>query len=174
MANYDLGFLILNWIPILRRILRWVLCRKMEVIVRPYFEDEESPYSVSVGDGQVHVHAILRLQLINHNDKPERIIGCSAHLRKRHLLLWHRTIAETNVQEMPDDLPFNNLLLEPYASPYNKVIRVSGGGECPRMPHKSELVLIFKMVGQMRRFEYKLQDMIHDPKRHQEDSQSPQ
>ena len=168
MTPHDWVWLFLEGTPILRRFWRWILCRKMEVIVTPYdfTGGDEATYSVAVNPQWVRVWALLNLRIINHSDKPERILGCSVHLRKRHLFLWQRTLGEVNVQKRLDDSPLDNLLLEPCTS-HDEVIRIDGGFRHTGFPRHSELILVFKMVGQMRKYELKLEDIIHNPKGHE-------
>jgi len=146
----------------------------MEVSVNPHYEDMQPTYSVSAPAPSIGksggVFALLDLQLINHStDRPERIIGCWAELRKRHLLLWRRTLAKIPIKtQSPTDYkleyPVKDIYLEPMGKPQIHVINIIGSFQDFEMPRRAELVMVLKMVGPMRRYVHKLTDIRHDPK----------
>ena len=146
----------------------------MEVTVKAYVEEDDKPYTVGAPDTVTGtpglVSAILNLRLINHrSDRPERIIGCQAELKKRHLFFWRRTLAVIQVDTPSSTLlgvsvPINNIFLEPMGEPQTLVIHIHGPLENIKMPRRSELVLVFQMVGPMRKYTYKLTDVLHNPK----------
>jgi len=139
----------------------------MEVNVKDHFNSDD-PYWVSRHDFETnstdYVQAYLDLQLINHRtDRPERIIECWAELRKNYFLFWNKTLAQIPVT-IPSghsykDEPITDILLEPLGKPKELVIRI--GGTCKAiLPKKSQLVSVFKMLGPIRRYVKKLDDVI--------------
>ena len=145
----------------------------MEVTVKAHFEDM-APYNISAPDlvtgKSGGVYALLDLCLINHRtDRPERIIECWAELRKRHLLFWRRTLAKIPIKTQSStdyelEYPVKDIYLKPMGKPQTHVINIIGDLEAFKMPRRAELVMVFKMVGPMRKYIYKLTDVRHDPK----------
>lgn len=160
-------------VPIIRKGWRWLVERNMEVIITPHYEDLPA-YSISPPLPSKHivggVHALLNLQLINHRtDRPERIIGCWAELRKKRAKLWKQTLSVIPVEVigsaiLGNEVPIRDLLLPAMSSPQNYVIRILGNLKGFEMPRESELVLVFRMVGPMRRYVRILTKVQHDPK----------
>jgi hypothetical protein len=163
---------IFGTLPLIRRIWHWLLERNMEVITEPRYED--IGYYVSAPDPTKglsgYVTAIINLTLINHRaDRPERIIECWGELRKRRWVFWKTTLAKLSVTTNADidyqlKYPIINLLLEPMGAPHKRPIQLSGKLSGFRMPRWSELVLIFKMVGTMRKKEHRLDTVTYNPK----------
>jgi hypothetical protein len=151
--------------------MRWLLERRMEVIIKPHFGESES-YSVSAPTRERpgSVAAWLDLQPINHRtDRPERIIGCWAELRKRRALFWRKTLATIpvivlNSPTLKRDNPIEDILLPPMDRPQTHTVRIMGNLNGFQMPRKSELVLVFRMVGPIRKYVRKLISVRHDPK----------
>ena len=166
-------FAFLEVIPIIRKGLRWLLERNMEVTVKAHFEDMK-PYNISAPDLATGksggVYALLDLCLINHRaDRPERIIECWAELRKRRLLFWRRTLAKIPIKTQSStdyklEYPVKDIYLEPMGKPQTHVINIIGDLEGFKMPRRSELVIVFKMVGPMREYKYKVTDVVHNSK----------
>lgn len=162
---------LLELVPLIRKLIRWLLERQMEVIISPHFEDSK-PYSVlaPIGEGWGGVAAWLDLQLINHRtDRPERIIGCWAELRKNRALFWRKTLAEIPIKVVASptlkrDMPITDILLEPMCKPQTHVIKILGDLKGFQMPRKSELVIVFRMVGPMRKYVRRLTKVRHAPK----------
>lgn len=156
MAFLDL----LELIPVLRWIIRKFLERKMEIEVKPHLPVPDSAFlNVSVPDLEKKIpgiiFAFLDISAINHNsDKPERIIGCWAELRKIHLLFWHKPICKIPAKLRQCNLELENfdILLEPISSPKKFCIKILGNYDNVVVPRKTDLVLVFRMVGQMRRY----------------------
>jgi hypothetical protein len=163
---------ILNVLPLIRRIWHWLLERNLEVTTTPRYED--LPYYVSAPDPikglSGYVTATINLTLINHRvDRPERIIECWGELRKRRWIFWNATLAKLSVETNADTdyqlkYPITNLLLEPMGAPHKRPIRLSGELSGFKMPRRSELVLVFKMVGTMRRKEHRLDTVTYNSK----------
>ena len=175
MAPQDIIWAFSDAIPLIRRGWRWLLERNMEVRVKAHFEDMGDPYGViapNLETGRLGgVYALLDLRLVNHRtDRPERIIECWAELRKRRLFLWRRTLAKIPVltyspnSRNPLDSPIKDIYLEPMGKPKTHVISIAGNFQDIEMPRRSELVLVFRMVGPMRKYIYKLTDVRHNPK----------
>lgn len=162
-----------NAIPLIRGIWRWLLERNMEVIAKPHYEDMGYfVYAPNLVEGfHGSVSAILDLTIINHRtDRLERIIACWVELRKRRCFFWRTTLAKISVNTNSDsdyhlDYPITNITLESMGKPYKRTIRLSGELKDFRMPRWSELVLIFKMVGPMRKYECRLDTVDYNPKR---------
>ena len=158
-------------VPLIRKFMRWLLERQMEVMISPHFEDSK-PYSVSVIAGQrrVGVAAWLDLQFINHRtDRPERIIGCWAELRQNRALFWKRTLGVVPVKVMisptlKHDTPITDIVLAPMCKPQTHVIQILGDLKGFQMPRKSELVIVFRMVGPIRKCVRRLTTVRHNPK----------
>ncbi len=173
MAPQDIIWAFFDAIPLIRRGWRWLLERHMEVTVKAHFEDMK-PYNISAPDlvtgGRGGVYALLDLCLINHSpDRPQRIIGCWAELRKRHLLLWRRTLAKIPVlTRSPNswqlESPIKDIYLELMGEPQTHVINIIGDLEGFKMPRWWELVLVLKMVGPIREYKRKLTDVRHEQK----------
>jgi len=142
---------------------------RMEVIIKPRYEDMGDPYCIVVKPDGVSgwVSALLSLTLINHSrNNPERIIGCWVELRRRHLLFLHRTITLISVlTSSPNDYrlnyPIKDIYLEPTSKPQTMTIQIGGDFTCDKMPKRSELVLVFKMVGLLREYRKKLCNIRH-------------
>ena len=108
------------------------------------------------------------LRLINHRtDRKERIIGVWLAIKKRHWLLWHKTIARVPVcqrlRSPGEPPPIRNVVLEPLSAPTEIQCRTYDilSDDVPeRVPPKSELWLILDMVGPVRRVERKVEDLI--------------
>lgn len=162
---------ILNIIPLIRDLLNWILERRLEVEVTPHWEDMSFGVSApnQIPGFRGGVSAYLDLKLINHSSKrPERIIACWAELRKRRLVFWRRTLSVIPVEmQSPDDwqvdIPISDIYLPPLSAPQTYFIKVVGDFENFEMPRKSELVLILRMVGQIRKHTHKLTVVIHEP-----------
>ncbi|MCH8008133.1 MAG: hypothetical protein IIC91_04655 [Chloroflexi bacterium] len=112
------------------------------------------------------IHVKLRLTFINHRtDRRERIIGANLLLKRRHLLLWKRTVAtvpmrayEGNVYAQRDW----NIDLEPTSSPITIEAEAIGQGLIEgkqKIPKRMKLFISFDMVGPIRRLERKLIDV---------------
>lgn len=142
----------------------------MEVVIKAHYEDME-PYSITAPSPEKigGVYALLDLRLINHRtDRPERIIGCWVELRRHHLLLWHRTLAKIPVlTNSPTDwelkYPIKDIHLEPMGKPQDYVINILGDLQGFAMPKRSELVLVFKMVGPVRKYICEVTDVLYNP-----------
>jgi len=110
--------------------------------------------------------------LTNHRtDRMERIIGCLLVLKKKHRVLWSKTVSQVEVKQEdrrgrePRLTALLDIELEPMSAP--KVITVRADGSITEpiesLPDKMTLVLEFKMVGPMRKFSRKICD-FHLPK----------
>jgi len=148
----------------------------MEVSVKPHYEDLGNPYSIRPSYPKYDIEGCvnslyLDMEITNHStNMPQRIIGCHAELRKRRVLFWKRTLITIPVtrqspNKYDDFVPINDIFLEPMGKPNRCLIQIDGEFPELRLPHKSELVLVFKMVGPMRSYVYKLEDVIHDHKK---------
>ena len=171
------GFL--DMVPFVRRFWRWLWERQMEVTIEPRYPDLGGPIHtvVTVPDGSTDFdggwyEGLISLTLINNRtDRQERIIGIWPELRTRRLLFWKRTIAigEAHVPDpiagWPHGRPVTDLLLQPMSAPAMIVLNVGGSFKGIKLPKKSEIVLVFKMVGPMRRMTRKLTEVRHRPKR---------
>jgi hypothetical protein len=163
---------IFGTLPLIRRIWRWLLERNMEIIAKPRYDDiGYSIYAPDLTKGlSGHVSAIIDLTLINHRtDRQERIIGCWGELRKRRWLFWRTTLAKISVDTNSADdwhlkYPITNLVLDPMGQPYQCSAQLSGELSGFKMPRWSELVLVFKMVGPMRRKEHRLDTVTYNLK----------
>lgn len=163
--------LLFNAMPIIQKVWQKYIGRTMEITIKAHYEDMGSPYTVTVSeDGtSVGIYALLDLRLVNHSpNRAERIIECWAELRKRYSLR-HRVVARFPVlNKIPTDvLPavaLRNVYLEPISRPQTLLINIIGDCKNIRMPKRSELIIVFKMVGPIRRLEYKLTNIIHSPK----------
>ena len=174
---------LLYTIPLIRRLWRWLLERHMEIEVKdhkpvigktyvvqpPHFVD-----GVQIGT----VYALVDLYLTNHHpDRTERVVGCWAELRTRRWLLWKRTLATIDVG-VPDPgdparhTPITDILIRPVSAPRKVTIQILGNIRDFTMPRRSELVLILKMVGPIRRLEHQLTRVTHDPNSLQPDGTS--
>ena len=129
----------------------------MEVNVSPRWEDMK-PISVTPpglpGSG---ISAYLTLKLINHRtDRLERIIGSWIELRQRHMILWNRTLAKVPfaVESQSDSTPkpITDINLPQMGAPQTYLVEAAEGFGDFKMPKKSELVIVFKMVGPMRKY----------------------
>ena len=92
-----LGLLdLLELLPFINKLIRRMLERGMEVEVSSHFKDMPQPNVLAPipAEGLAgHVHGFLDVRLTNHRtNRPERIVGCWAELRKRHLFFWKHTI----------------------------------------------------------------------------------
>ena len=158
-------------IPLIRSAWRWLLERNMEVITEARYEDigyiVNAPNLTEGLSG--YVNAIINLTLINHRaDRPERIIECWGELRKRRLVFWKTTLAKLSVNTNSESdyqlkYPITNLVLEPMGAPHKRPIQLSGELGGFNMPKKSELVLVFRMVGTIRRKEHTLDTVVYNP-----------
>jgi hypothetical protein len=149
--------------------------RNLEVTIKEHFEDMSKPYNISAPDLATGrpggVYSLLDLQLINHRvDRPERIIECWAELRRRHLLFWHTTLAKIPVLTSSSnnwqlETPIKDIYLEPMSKPQNYVINIIGDFNNVKIPRHFELVVVFRMVGPIRKYIHKLTNVRHDQKR---------
>jgi hypothetical protein len=113
-----------------------------------------------------NVNAKIVVRCINHHhEHRERIIGCRALLKARRLWFWRRTIAEFDVHNDDTGTPITDILLEPMSSPLDLRLDISGAEPDVSLPRWSELVLVFDMVGQMRKVQRQLTRVTHDPKK---------
>ena len=143
----------------------------MEVVISPHFEDSET-YSITghLGERRLGVAAWLDLRLINHRtDRPERVIGCWAELRRNRALFWKKTLAKIPITVVASptlkrDMPINDILLPPMDKPQTHVIRILEDLQGFQMPRKSELVIVFRMIGPMRRYVRRLTKIKLEPK----------
>lgn len=154
--------------PIIRRLWRWLIERNMEVEIKPHFKDTKTysiaaPYPAKNLAGGVHSY--LDLTIINHNtQRPERIIECWGEIRKNRWLFWKRTLARVDVESVPDNKKISNVLLESLGEPKHLTICLSATLSGFKLPRKSELVLIFRMVGPIRKYIIKLTGIKHNQK----------
>ncbi len=138
-----------------------------------YWEDQKPIYTVHVGENP-HIYLWGDIVLINHrNDRKERIIGCSLHLKKRHWLFWDKTITFAEVKESvqrggatPQHKSINNVELPPVSAPLVLTVEANAPIQVPMitLPEKMKLVLEFQMVGPIRRMRHLLSLISHNPK----------
>lgn len=168
-------------LPAIRTIWRWLLERRMEIEMHaphchpkglfpiPCTGEEKPIYSVCVGPNP-SISIWLDLLLINHKtDQKERIIGGDLHLKKKNRIFWRKTIAKAPVEYLIGRDKYSlvsNIELEPLSEPRVLTMRAEGSITEPieSLPRKMKLVLEFRMVGPMRRKEYIVADISHDPK----------
>ena len=135
----------------------------------PTNPNEKPIFVVNVGTNP-HIFMWADIVLTNHRtDRKERIVGCSLHLKKKHWVLWNKTISQVEVKEegrygeTPRYRPLLDIELEPMSAP--KIITAWANGPITEpiesLPHKMTLVLEFKMVGPMRRYTHKAIDLTH-------------
>ena len=111
--------------------------------------------SVKRGKPYITIGAVFNLKLINHRtDRSERIVGCSLDLKKRYWLLWNKTIISIPVPG------FSNLELSPLSAPVYIEVKVYRTFHVQQIPHRAKLVLKFKMVGPMRKYERVLKKSV--------------
>lgn len=157
-------------VPVLRTIWRKMWERGMEVSIEPL-----SPYVIQWGTLVPAIYARMRLTFTNHrSDRPERIINCRVELKKRHLLLWKRTLLSIPVHLLassPADVgpereltkdSILDLKIEPVSPPVSIDIFANGPSLTNGLPKWSELVLILDIVGPIRRMERTIQRVRRD------------
>jgi len=139
----------------------------------PPWEGKKPIYTVFVGENP-HIYLWGDIILLNHrNDRRERIIGCSLHLKKRQWLFWDKTITLAEVKEdvrqggaTPQRKSINNVELPPVSAPIVLTVEANAPIQVPviTLPKKMKLVLEFQMVGPIRRKRHLLSLISHNPK----------
>ena len=135
-----------------------MLERPMEVSVMPH----ENGLQV-----QNHgaIFAWLHVRLVNHNTStPQRISGCRVELKKRNWVLWRKALTTAAVIRRDGlNAPITDILLPPMSSPLEIELWANGSTRDISLPHESWLVLIFDMVGPIRKIERELTRVLHEP-----------
>lgn len=169
-------------IPVLRTLWHKVMERHMEIeIKKPYSRapsntlpsmiSEKPIFEVRVGPNP-HIYMWADLVLTNHRpDRRELILQASLHLKKRHWIFWHRTLAQapirmhTNAGLEPTGPLLENLAIEPMMPP--KTVTVDAKGPITtlpsRLPKKMALYLEFRMIGPIRKMSRFIDTVNHNP-----------
>ncbi len=173
---------LLELVPILRWLLRRILGRNMEIeIKKPYSKatpntlpamiSEKPIINVYVGPNP-HIYMWADLVFTNHRtDRREFILDATLHLKKKHWILWHKTLAEapirvhTAVLESRGPL-LENLAIEPMSSPITKTVDARGPITIPPrcLPKRMVLCIEFRMIGPLRRIRRIVDRVNHNPK----------
>ena len=184
MGIKDAIGILFSTIPRIRTAWRWLLERGMEISVQhphshplgnspfPHWEDQKPLYTVFVGENP-YIYLWGDIVLINHrNDRKERIIGCSLHLKKKRWLFWDKTITSAEVKERiqrggtsPQYKSINNVELPPVSAPQVLTVEANAPIQVAvtTLPKKMSLVLEFQMVGPIRRMRHLLSPISHNP-----------
>ena len=175
----------LDGIPVVRRFWRWLWERDMEVGLRePHSQvvrgadglnkpDEATPIlSVHVGESP-HFYMWADLVLTNHRTARREVIAdCELHLKRRHWLIWRKTIAcapvllEQRQGSSFRQVAWKPLTLRPITPPVVFTVQAESPITYPiaSLPRKMWLVLEFAMVGPRRRMRREVEKIIHDPR----------
>jgi hypothetical protein len=165
--------IILDAVPIVRRLWRWIWEHNMELELRePHSQivrgdtglnipDGTSPiFTVNTGE-KPYVYMWCDLVITNHNkDRPEVITNCKLHLKMRHRLLWEKTIASAPVLIDTDNRGVRSkqkawkpVRVRRFSLPKTIPVMAQGDITYPieKLPRKMRLVLEFHTVGLHRR-----------------------
>ena len=172
----------LDAIPILRFFWRKIMERHMEIEVKkPYSKaplntlpgmiSNEPIFRVIVG-ADPHIYMWADLVLINHRpDRREFILKATLHLKKRHWLFWHKTLAEAPLRIHkagiePTGPLLENLVIEPMSAPLTVTVDAKGLITIPSscLSRRMVLCLEFSMIGPIRRMRRNIESVYYDPK----------
>lgn len=127
-------------------------------------------FVVSVGESP-HIYMWLDLVLINHRTtRREVILNCELHLKKRHWLLWRKTV--TSAAVLLDEggsgsstRAWRPITLEPISLPVTITVEAQRPITHPvvSLPRKMWLVLEFDMVGPTRHMRRVVQEVVNVP-----------
>ena len=136
---------------------------------------------VQVGTNS-HIYMWVDLVLTNHSlNHRELILSVTLHLKKKHWIFWHKTLAEAPVRihEVgiePTGPLLENLAIEPMAAP--KTVTVDAKGDITiqpnRLPKRMALYLEFRMVGPIRKLSRFIDRVDRNPKQSTPDKEGSQ
>jgi len=152
--------------PAVRTLWRWALERDMDLTITK----KSSRYFVMYRDPQQEAHApgqmwgLLTVRFVNHSrSHKERIIGAYVALKRPFLYFWRKTLTTVPVYwHTPSTRAPFTLDLEPMAGPIVADLEMGGDTGDPKLYPKMELVLVFEMVGPIRRMQIPLEPVTHN------------
>ncbi len=175
---------LLNGLPILGRVWRWIWERKLEIELRePHsqitrradgmvrYPDSRPLMSVNVGNNP-QASIWLDLVLTNHRvDRREVLRSCTLQLKRRNLYLWRQTLgsAPVLVESLSDTShakSWGTVILEPLSAATIVCVRASAPISYPvqKLPRHLELWLEFGTVGSVHAHVSRLIETVrHDP-----------
>ena len=140
--------------------------KDIEVIVSKSKYSDESPfYRVFPGSA---LTAIFKLEIVNHNTSYKlNIKSIQIALQTRRWFGRKQVLFSVPLEELATqgNHEVRDIVIEPQAKPIELHILTTKGIPVIRhFPRKSRLMLVLELVGPVRRVEYKLHDLRHDPK----------
>lgn len=175
----------LDGVPVIRFIWRRLLERGLEVrFHEPTYHlppsgtslrfrgvKDEPLIVVMVNQSKPYILAWLDCEFINHRtDRKELILSASLHLKRKRLLLWSKTLSQTDFAIHDNSGPRNdprlNIELAPMSKPLIVNLRAEGPISHPigRLPKRMTLEIEFRLVGPIRTMRRRMCKVNHDPK----------
>ena len=106
----------------------------------------------------------IGLRMVNHRtDRPEHIVGCSVELKRRYLLLWHKTIVNIPVRVNHDKTPWKEVFLEPMSRSHTVALNALSAFTNIELPKRSDLFIVLDLVGPIKKMERLLQHIERGP-----------
>lgn len=110
-------------------------------------------------DTEPYIYMWADLRLTNHSpNRREFVLSATLHLKKRHWIFWHKTLAQAPVRKhttggMESSGPLlENLAIEPMTTPLTITVDAKGPIQTPLRPsQKVVFCLEFQMIGPIRR-----------------------
>lgn len=160
--------LLLDALPIVRTVWRWLLERNLEVRVLPpkwqQGRDKNVVQQVAIEEPGPHFATFhFAARFANHrSDRRERVVEARVEFKKWRLWLWRNTVASVPVYERTvrrsDGPPVDDLPIEPMAAPLEVQWIAEGDLEPSDFPPWFSAVLVLDMMGPIRRLERHVMD----------------
>jgi hypothetical protein len=161
-----IGF-VFDAIPAVRYLWRKAMERHMEIeLLKPYSKAPSNTLPRMISTGPIlelgptqnpYVYIWADLRITNHKpNRREFILGATLHIKKRHWVLWRRTLVQAPIRKhtgyMESGGPLlENIVIEPMTAPLTITVDAKQSIPASLPYQKVELWLEFKMIGPTRR-----------------------